>query len=124
MPATVLVVEDDRWGRKIISDTLRKDGYEVVEVTDGAQAVEILEYRSFDLIVTDFVMPNLDGLKLVDHVHRVSPQTRIILISGYLSVDPGNKILEGSAEFLPKPFDFNVLRSMARRLVPPDPIPC
>jgi len=42
MPATVLVVEDDRWGRKIISDTIRKDGYEVVEVTYCAQAVEIL----------------------------------------------------------------------------------
>jgi CheY-like chemotaxis protein len=124
MPPTVLVVEDNRWGRKIISDTLRRDGYEVVEASDGAQAIELLEHRGFDLIVTDFVMPNLDGLKLVDHVHRIYPQTRIIFMSGYLAPESGKKILEGIAEFLQKPFDFDVLRSTARRLVPPDPTPC
>jgi CheY-like chemotaxis protein len=74
MPATVLVVEDNRWGRKIISDTLRKDGYEVVEAADGAEAKELLEDRSFDLIISDVVMPNLDGLKLLDHIRRISPR--------------------------------------------------
>ena len=51
--------EDNRWGWKIISDTLRRDGYEVIEASDGVQAIELLEHRNFDLIVTDFVMPKV-----------------------------------------------------------------
>ena len=124
MPATVLVVEDNRWGRKIISDTLRKDGYEVVEAADGAEAKELLEDRSFDLIISDVVMPNLDGLKLLDHIRRISPRTPVILMSGYLFNESGKNSLLDKAEFLQKPFDFSVLLSMARRLIAPDPIPC
>ena len=124
MAASVLVVEDDRWGRKIISDILRRDGYEVIEAPDGAQAVELLEHRSFDLIISDVVMPNMDGLKLLDHIRRVSPRTPVILMSGYLFNESGKNSLLDKAEFLQKPFDFTVLLSMARRLVPPDPSPC
>jgi CheY-like chemotaxis protein len=61
-------------GQKIISDTLRRDGYEIFEAADGAQAMELLEHRSFDLIISDVVMPNMDGLKLLDHIRRVFPR--------------------------------------------------
>jgi DNA-binding NtrC family response regulator len=118
----VLVVEDDRWGRKIISDTLRRDGYEVVEAADGAQAIELLEHRRFDLVISDVVVPNVDGLKLLEYIRRVSPRTRMILMSGYLFNESGKDIFD-KTDFLQKPFDFNVLRSMARRLLSPDPIP-
>src|SRR5919108_1505586 len=124
MAASVLVVEDDRWGRKIISDILRRDGYEVIEAPDGAQAVELLEHRSFDLIISDVVMPNMDGLKLLDHIRRIFPQTPVILMSGYLFNESGKNSLLDNAEFLQKPFDFSVLLSMARRLIAPNPIPC
>ena len=124
MAASVLVVEDDRWGRKIISDILRRDGYDVVEAVDGAQAIELLERRSFDLIISDVVMPNMDGLKLLDHIRRISPRTPVILMSGYLFNESGKNSLLDKAEFLQKPFDFSVLLSMARRLIAPDPIPC
>ena len=123
MAASVLVVEDDRWGRKIISDVLRRDGYEVVEAVDGAQAIELLEQRSFDLVVSDVVMPKLDGLKLLEHIRRVS-RTPVILMSGYLFNESGKNNLLDKAEFLQKPFDFSVLLSMARRLIAQDPIPC
>ena len=115
MGATLLVVEDDRWGRKIISDVLRRDGYEVVEAVDGAQAIELLEHRSFDLVISDVVMPKLDGLKLLEHIRRISPRMRVILMSGYLFNESGKNSLVDKAEFLQKPFDFNVLLSMARR---------
>lgn len=124
MAASVLVVEDDRWGRKIISDILRRDGHEVIEAADGAQAVELLEHRSFDLIISDVVMPNMDGLKLLDHIRRVSPRTPVILMSGYLFNESAKNSLLDKAEFLQKPFDFSVLLSMARRLIAPDPLPC
>ena len=124
MAASVLVVEDDRWGRKIISDILRRDGHEVIEAADGAQAVELLEHRSFDLIISDVVMPNMDGLKLLDYIRRVSPRTPVILMSGYLFNESAKNSLLDKAEFLQKPFDFSVLLSMARRLIAPDPLPC
>jgi two-component system, OmpR family, response regulator len=123
MAASVLVVEDEPLGRNIISRILRGDGYEVIEAADGAEAKELLEDRSFDLIISDVVMPNLDGLKLLDHIRRVS-RTPVILMSGYLFNESGKNSLLDKAEFLQKPFDFSVLLSMARRLIAPDPIPC
>jgi len=66
MEANILVVDDDLSNRELISKVLRKDGHRVVEACDGALALEILQALSFDLVITDFVMPNLNVLNFVD----------------------------------------------------------
>ena len=117
MGANILVVDDDLLNRELISKVLRKDGHRVVEACDGALALEILQALSFDLVVTDFVMPKLNGLKLVEHLHLLQPRLPIIFITGYLSTVSGKAILDNVAEFLPKPFELDVLRSTVQRLL-------
>jgi DNA-binding NtrC family response regulator len=85
--------------------------------------LEILKARRFDLVISDFVMPKLDGLKLVEHLHAVSPRTPILFTTGYLSRDSGQKILHGMAAFIQKPIDFNVLRDAVKRALLPVPAP-
>jgi len=117
MAANILVVDDDRLNRKLISEALRKGGHRVVEACDGALALQILQMLRFDLVITDFVMPQLDGLKLVEHLQSVRPPMPILFITGYVSVISGKTILDDVAVVLAKPFELDVLRSTVQRLL-------
>jgi two-component system, cell cycle response regulator CpdR len=104
MAANILVVEDDLLNRNLICKVLRKEGHQVVEACDGAIALEILQVLPFDLVITDFMMPKLNGIKLVEHLHSLQPRMPIIFITGFLSVLSGKTILDDVAEVLAKPF--------------------
>jgi CheY-like chemotaxis protein len=118
MEANILVVDDDRMNRELISRTLRKDGHRIVEACDGALALEILQAISFDLVITDFVMPKLNGIKFAEQLHSLQPQTPVIFVTGYLSVISDKNILDGMvAEFFAKPFELSALRSTVHRLL-------
>lgn len=117
MGTNILVVDDDLFQRELISKVLRKDGYQVVEACDGALALQILQALSFNLVITDFVMPKLDGLKFVEQLVSFHPGIPILFITGYLSVIPQETILDEVAEILPKPFELGVLRSTVQRLL-------
>lgn len=117
MKATILVVEDDRAISELISKFLRQEGHGVVEARDGAIALEMLQTLTFDLVITDFVLPKMNGVKFVERLHALQPRTPIILITGYLSAISGNRLLEDTAEILTKPFQLNELRSAVQRLL-------
>jgi DNA-binding NtrC family response regulator len=117
MAASILVIEDDSLIRGLICKMLGKEGYQVVEASNGAQALKLLSLQRFDLVITDFVMPKLNGPKLVKELHSVHPRIPIILMTGYLSVIKSKAILDGEAEILPKPFELAVLRSNIQRLL-------
>ena len=117
MVANVLVVEDDRLNGNLICKVLRNEGHQVVEACDGAEALELLYAQRFHLVITDFVMPRLNGLKFVEQLHPLQPRLPIIFITAYLSTTSGKAILDKVAEFIPKPFELNVLRSTVQRLL-------
>jgi two-component system, cell cycle response regulator CpdR len=121
MAATILVVEDDRSNRDLISKVQRQDGHQVLEACDGAIALEILQTLRCDLVITDFMMPKLNGIKFVEQLHSLQPRIPIILITGYLSALSSTPIVDKVAEVLAKPFDLNVLRSTVRRLLDTTP---
>ena len=121
MEANILVVDDDLLNRELISKVLRKDGHRVVEACDGALALEILQALSFDLVITDFVMPKLNGIEFVEHLHSLQPRIPIIFVTGFLSVISGKTILDDVAEVLAKPFELDVLRSTVHRLLDSTP---
>ena len=123
MQSTILVVEDDRLNRELISKVLRQEGHQVLQACDGAIALEILQALRCDLVITDFVMPKLNGLKFVEQLHTLQPRMPIIFITGFLSAISGKTILEDVVEILPKPFQFDVLLSTVQRLLH-DSAPC
>lgn len=121
MAATVLVVEDDQSIRSVIARMLHSEGHQVLEASDGATALEILEAMCCDLVITDFLMPKLNGIKFVEQLHTLQPQMPIILITGYLSAISGTTIVDKVADVLAKPFDLTVLRSAVRRVLATNP---
>jgi DNA-binding response OmpR family regulator len=121
MGEKILVVEDQPLIRRCICEALKKrGGYEVDEASDGAQAVELLKIRRFDLVISDLMMPKLDGLQLVEEVRSVSPQTSILIMTGYLSKKSAKTSLPG-IEFVTKPFGFDDLLATVRRVLHADP---
>ena len=117
MAQNILVVEDDRLNRELLSKVLRQEGYQVLEACDGDIALKILQVLPCDLVITDFLMPVLNGIEFVDQLRSLQPQMPVIFITGYLSAISDKKIVDEVAEILAKPFEPSVLRSSVRRLL-------
>jgi DNA-binding NtrC family response regulator len=114
----ILVVEDEFLSRDNLCKFLRGEGYIIREASNGAEALEKIAAESFDLVVTDFVMPHIDGLRLVELVHDKWPQLPVILVTGYLSANAGHIILEGrAAEIITKPINLDELLKTVKRVL-------
>ncbi len=117
MAARVLVVDDEAYIRDLIRDTLRSRQYEVGTASNGSEALDVLSRGTYDLLVTDVVMPGMNGLDLVKQVRRQHPRVRIIVLTGFpRSADIGDFLAEGVDDFLSKPFRANDLVTVIRRL--------
>ena len=117
---TVLAVEDDPLVREITARTLRSGGYRVLVAGNGAEALEVtarLEGR-LHLLVTDVVMPGLDGRALADELQRRKPGVRVLYVSGYThDVISHHGILDTGVELLPKPFSSGSLLARVRAIL-------
>jgi two-component system, cell cycle response regulator CpdR len=94
------------------------EGHQVIEAADGDQALSLLNKCPIDLVITDLVMPRLNGCELVAQIRSKRPHLPILLISGYVSQGGGKTIFAGSAEFLQKPIDPSDLIATVQRLLP------
>src|SRR5439155_11345398 len=100
--ASVLVVDDEPDARVLVAETLRADGYDVVEAADGEAALAAAAVHQPDLLVTDVVMPRVGGVELADRLRRRSPGTRVLYVSGHAPAADGARMLCG-APLLTKP---------------------
>jgi CheY-like chemotaxis protein len=99
----ILLVEDEKRTREVFVEILKNAGYGVMEAADGLQALSLLEKLHCDLVISDILMPNLNGYALVPRIRAKWPNMPIILTSGYLSPDAAKAVLNGSVDFIPKP---------------------
>ena len=104
---TILVVEDEETVRKFIQRTLASQGYDVLEASDGDMALKVIEAnRWVDLVLTDVVMPNMNGGVLAERLKAVQPDINVLFMSGYTSnIFLSKGFLDPGARFLQKPFN-------------------
>jgi sigma-B regulation protein RsbU (phosphoserine phosphatase) len=122
-PMKILVVDDDPVSRHKLQGLLDKQGYEVLAASNGREAWDVYRQENISVVITDWIMPEIDGLQLCDKIRHMGRQkyTYIILItvmSGKGSYLEG--IEAGADDFLTKPFDPDVLRArlhVAKRLL-------
>lgn len=81
--ARILVAEDERAVREFVCRALDQEGHTVTPVEDGLEALSLIAIKEFDLLLTDIVMPGMDGIALALKVARDNPQLPILLMSGY-----------------------------------------
>lgn len=102
----ILIVEDDTTQREIIQDILQTNGYEVTCCASGKQALVLLKEQHTDILLTDLRMPEMDGLQLLLAAKRTSPETEVIVMTAYATVNTAVKAMkDGACDYLAKPFD-------------------
>jgi two-component system response regulator PilR (NtrC family) len=118
MAESVLIVDDEEIIRESLSFVLGKEGYRVVEAANGRAAVERLKETSFDLVLTDLEMPEMKGIELLEHISKTCPETLVVIITAYGSIDTAIAALrQGAVDYILKPVEFDELLIKVRRLL-------
>ena len=105
-PPTVLIADDDRSIRTVLTQALGRSGYQVRSTGTAATLWRWVEEGEGDLVITDVVMPDENGLDLVPRIKRIRPDLRVIVMSAQSTLMTAVKAAQrGAFEYLPKPFD-------------------
>jgi two-component system nitrogen regulation response regulator GlnG len=115
-PATILVADDDRAIRTVLSQALGRLGHEVRTTGHAATLWRWIESGAGDLVITDVIMPDENGLELVPRIRKIRPSLRVIVMSAQNTLLTAVKAAErGAFEYLPKPFDLRELVGLVER---------
>jgi len=113
----ILVVDDESAIRKVVRDTLQRAGHDVETAINGAEALELLEERIFDLVLTDISMPTLDGFELVRRIRRSSEVPILALTIHQEETQKVQLLNAGADDYMTKPFGVNELVARVRALL-------
>ncbi|MBI2899330.1 MAG: sigma-54-dependent Fis family transcriptional regulator [Planctomycetes bacterium] len=112
----VLIVDDDRGHAETLAEVVEAEGYACSLAFSGAEGAEAVEKEDFDLVITDLVMHDLSGIDLLRKAKAKSPDTEVLVITGYASEDTAIEALnEGATDYVAKPFNLPILRVKIRR---------
>jgi two-component system response regulator PilR (NtrC family) len=113
--AHILVVDDEDSMREFLEIMLSKEGYEVTTAAGGTEAIDILEKKECDLVITDIRMKKVNGLDVLKKCKELHPKTIVIMISAYASTSTAVEAMKwGAYDYLPKPFKVREIKSVIR----------
>ncbi|MFZ3045814.1 MAG: response regulator [Desulfatirhabdiaceae bacterium] len=114
--AKIMVVDDEKGICQNVERILSKNNYEVVCAFSAAEALEKMKNESFSLMISDIVMPEMNGLELLKQVKRDWPETRALMMTAYASTDTAMKAIRlGALDYVPKPFTPDELRISVKK---------
>ncbi|MFK7813772.1 MAG: response regulator [Maribacter sp.] len=114
----ILLVEDDNVSASILNKILLEEGYDILHVKDGLQAIHELSKNDYDLILSDIRMPNLDGYQLLEFIKEQPMDIPVVFISTFSSVEDEIKGLElGAVEYIRKPVKSNILKLRIKNIL-------
>jgi DNA-binding NtrC family response regulator len=112
----IIIIDDENIVGKRLKQAFEKDGYEVVTFVDPEEALDYYNENYADIIVTDIRMDKIDGIELLDRVQSDSGGTKIIVITGYATIEIAREALtKGAYDFIAKPFKPSDLRVIVDR---------
>jgi two-component system response regulator AtoC len=112
----ILVIDDEKRMCDSIKVLLTNIGYEVDTAENGRIGIEKLKSQEFGLVITDLMMPELDGFAVMKHIKENCPNTLVIVITGYASVESAVRaIRSGAYDYILKPFDFEIIKISVER---------
>jgi DNA-binding NtrC family response regulator len=115
-PLKVLLLDDEPIVGRRLKPALTKIGCEVEVFEDSRKALERIDQKDFDIVITDIRMDEVDGIEILEHVQQKSPRTRVIMITGYAMMSLAKKAMEkGAFDFIAKPFKPDDLRRVVAR---------
>lgn len=114
----ILVVEDERDLNGIIAKYLKKEGFGVDRALDGSEALDFLDVGDYDLVISDIMLPELDGLEMLKYMRKRNNRTPLLFLTAKDSLDDIVAVLDlGADDYLVKPFEFKELMARIRVLM-------
>lgn len=114
---TVAVLDDEPIVCERLKPALEKAGFQVETFTESQQLIDRLAHKRFDVLVTDLKLPKPDGLDVMRFARELYPATKVIIITGFATVDTATEALKmGAVDFIAKPFKISQLRDLVIRV--------
>jgi len=110
---SILVVDDEPDMVNMLALALRRRGYEITTVTEAARALSLVSERLFDVVISDFKMPDMTGLELTSRLKRINPSLKVIIATGYATDDTfAACCAAGASEYIRKPYTIDQLEAL------------
>ena len=106
---------DDSCSLKNLAYFLRTQGYEVDQAYNGNEAAQLLDEGGFDLVLSDVIMPGINGLDFLQRTRSITPEIPVVLMSAFPNIEVDQILKRGAADFIAKPLEFNKLLSKVKR---------
>ena len=114
----ILIVDDEPNIRQGLAEALHNQGYEIEQAASGESALELLRLKSFDLVLVDLVMEEMDGIEVLREINREWPQTEVVIITAHGTIETAVKALkEGAYDYLTKPINVKRFRSYVHNIL-------
>jgi len=118
MADSILIVDDEEIIRESLSFVLAKEGFRVQDAANGRLALDMIREQTFDLVITDLEMPEMKGIELLEQVALHSPETLVVIVTAYGSIDTAIAALrKGAVDYILKPVEFDELIVKINRLL-------
>ncbi len=116
--ARILIVDDDLQICETLAEILSDEGFEVEYVLSGEEALQKIDSESYDVVITDLLMPKVDGMEILTHVKRVKPKTQVIMITAFATIENAVEAMKrGASDYIAKPFKINEIQSSIKRVL-------
>jgi CheY-like chemotaxis protein len=113
---SILLIEDEARLRHNLEVLLEGEGYRVVSAEDGAEGIQKLQEEPFDLVITDVVMPHVDGFQVMEYLKDYCPDAAVVAMTAYVSTESAIEALRrGAYDYLAKPFDIDLMQVVIKR---------
>ena len=115
MKTRILVVDDERSMREMLTILLEREGYEAVEAKNGQEALQLFETSLFDLVISDIQMPGINGIELLTRIKALAPEVPVLMITAFATAEQAvDAIKLGAFHYFTKPFNNDEIRALVR----------
>jgi DNA-binding NtrC family response regulator len=116
MAEKVLLVDDEKDFLEVMAERMAARGIEVSTASSAAEAIRLAEKESFDAIIVDLMMPEMDGIEALKLLKKEKPESQVILLTGHATLEKGIEAMKlGAVDFLEKPADINQLTNKIKK---------
>ncbi|MFH1865352.1 MAG: response regulator, partial [Candidatus Eisenbacteria bacterium] len=117
-PVRLLIVDDEEIMRQFLNEVLKDEGYDIDLAASGKEALKRMNDSEYDIVLTDIVMPELDGLGVVAATKDLSYNPSVIVMTGYASMETAVESMKlGAADYITKPFNIDQIRIIVKNAV-------
>jgi DNA-binding NtrC family response regulator len=115
-PLDVLILDDEPLVGQRLKPSLEREGYHVEIFVDPRKAISRIEEKEFDIVVTDIRMEEVGGIQVLEKVKAKSPETKVIIITGYATIELAREsVTKGAFDFIAKPFRIGTIRDIIEK---------